>query len=306
MARLVAVTFLSLIGINTGFIPSRWLLAPRTTERYLPPLQTSSTETGNSLDVVASAAKQLSTSELKASILRGVSRAARDPRETAQVVDLICLLEERNPTPKPTSAAAQLLLDGPWSLIATYPTDRALKANQGSDATGAFAAMQALSDGVYETLYKNARWSWLAGAARGSGSTSNAGDNNDSLQPTNPETSARSFQNIDVSRRKVFNVVEFGAVAGSSDSGPSGCITVTGSAQPISDTTLEVIFEESSFELNPPRRWPFSRGPPIQLTLPLPRPKGFVEVTFLDESMRVSRGSRRNLFLTVRPKSQLY
>lgn len=302
--RFVATTFLSFIGINTGFTPSPWVLAPRTPERYLPTLQTSSTEAGNGVDFVAPDAEQLSTPELKAAILRGVSRAARDPRETARVVELICSLEGRNPTPKPTSAAAQLLLDGTWSLIATYPTDRALNASYNNDATGAFAAMQALSDGVYETLYKNARWSWLAGAARGSGSNRNERTNNDGLQAAAPEPSARSFQNIDVSRRKVLNVVEFGAMSGrSSESGPSGCITVTGSAQPISDTTLEVVFEESSFKLNPPHRWPFSIGPPIQLKLPLPRPKGFVEVTYLDETMRVSRGSRRNLFLTVRPKS---
>jgi hypothetical protein len=241
--------------------------------------------------------------------MRSVSRAARDPLEVAEVLGLIGALERLNPTPEPTSAAARPLLDGPWSLIATYPTDRAADsrgANGGaageSDGllVGPLAAARALSDGVYEALYKNAQWSWLAGSARSSGGSSGAS----SRSPT-PALGARSFQNIDVARGKLYNVVEFGSAAGSSDGGgPSGRITVTGSARPVSGATLEVVFEESALELNPPRGWPLlGRGPPVRVTVPLPRPKGFVEVTYLDETMRVSRGSRRNLFLTVRPKS---
>ena len=56
---------------------------------------------------------------------------------------------------------------------------------------------------------------------------------------------------------------------------------------------LEVVFVSSSIE-----------GVPFAPTLrvPLPRPKGYVDTTYLDNDMRISRGSRSNIFVTVRAK----
>ena len=216
-------------------------------------------------------ASQLSTPELKLKILRGVSEASRDSSVIPYVVSLICNLEGRNPTCSPTDASNADLLDGEWSLLATYPAASGAVGDKKSRG-GPLGALQALSDVAYEALYKNARWSWLAGATRTEGSSS-----------------ARSYQNIDLSKGEIYNSVEFGGPA----SWPAGRISVRGSLAPVSATTLEIVFVESSIKV---------KSPPLGLAVPLPRPRGFVELTYLDCDMRISRGSRNNLFLTVRPR----
>jgi hypothetical protein len=64
-------------------------------------------------------------------------------------------------------------------------------------------------------------------------------------------------------------------------------IRVFGTARPTDDEdTLEIIFE--GFELG------------LLPTIPLPRPVGRIVTTFVDEDLRLSRGSRGGLFVLKR------
>ena len=199
---------------------------------------------------------------LKAAVLRGVSLAARDRSAVPAVIALIAQLEAVNPTRSPVDDAK---LNGTWALIGTYSVDGPVARSR--------STLQTLSDSVYEGLYKNTQWSWLAGgmtSAESSGSK------------------ARSFQNIDVARGEIFNIVEFASF------GRRARITVTGTIARESPTSLAVVFVASSIE-----GLPFA--PPV-VRVPLPRPRGYVETTFLDDEMRISRGSRGTLFVTVRAR----
>lgn len=134
---------------------------------------------------VALNVRQATIAELKTSILRGVSKASRDPSFIPEVLARIRDIERQNPTPEPVDEA-QALLNGTWSLVATYSVKGGKIAGGGAGARdGPLAALQALSDVVYETLYKNNKWSWLAGGMNSAGTEA-----------------ARSFQNIDVTVKR--------------------------------------------------------------------------------------------------------
>ena len=239
LARLVVV-----FGLVRGF-------APAARVRDARPRRAAEASSGGS-DVAS----------LKAAVLRGVSLAARDRSAIPAVIANIAQLEALNPTRSPVDDAK---LNGTWALIGTYSVDGPVARSRN--------ALQTLSDSVYEGLYKNTQWSWLAG---GMASAESSG------------SKARSFQNIDVARGEIFNIVEFAAF------GRRARITVTGTIARESPTSLAVVFVASSIE-----GLPFA--PPV-VRVPLPRPRGYVETTFLDDEMRISRGSRGTLFVTVRAR----
>ena len=56
------------------------------------------------------------------------------------------------------------------------------------------------------------------------------------------------------------------------------------------DEVMEVVFEEFRVEA----------GPFVKFTLPLPRPRGSIVSTFVDDDLRISRGSRGGLFILKR------
>ena len=88
----------------------------------------------------------------------------------------------------------------------------------------------------------------------------------------------------------------FAAPATAQDA-PGWSIAIHGGAGTIareSPTSLAVVFVASSIE-----GLPFA--PPV-VRVPLPRPRGYVETTFLDDEVRISRGSRGTLFVTVRAR----
>ena len=104
---------------------------------------------------------------------------------------------------------------------------------------------------------------------------------------------ARSFQNLDLANNAIYNVVEFNAPFGA-----RGCISVRGEVNREDGSTLGVCFIESSVTLKGAPKV-LGQEPPT-ITVPLPRPRGFVTTTYLDGDWRISRGSRSNVFLTVR------
>lgn len=212
--------------------------------------------------------------QMKATLLQSVAFAtagdlspSESARATADVVLQIEAIEARNPTPDPVDSA---LLPGSWSLIFTTGSGRA--------AAGADSSLQAAAfSGVYELLYRNSRWSWLAGGLHRSRADDGAAG------------AASSRQIIDVAGGSILNVVDLKL-------GPTPAkIVVNGAAAPTPSRRdrLEVVFESTELQVG-------SLLPP--LTIPLPRPRGFVDTTFLDETMRISRGSRSTIFLTVRSK----
>ena len=146
------------------------------------------------------------------------------------------------------------------------------------EASGAISP-QALLDLTYETLYKSGRWNWLAGGVANRKEQRSSG--------------ARSFQNLDLANNAIYNVVEFNAPFGA-----RGCISVRGEVNREDGSTLGVCFIESSVTLKGAPKV-LGQEPPT-ITVPLPRPRGFVTTTYLDGDWRISRGSRSNVFLTVR------
>ena len=100
-------------------------------------------------------------------------------------------------------------------------------------------------------------------------------------------------QNLDLANNAIYNVVEFNAPFGA-----RGCISVRGEVNREDGSTLGVCFIESSVTLKGAPKV-LGQEPPT-ITVPLPRPRGFVTTTYLDGDWRISRGSRSNVFLTVR------
>jgi len=119
-----------------------------------------------------------SNAELKTKIIRGVVLAARKNEELSTLLSDIGKLEKLNPCEAPSDSC---LLNGTWSLIGTYSSD-GIRGQHVAPFDNFRSRLQVISDGIYEALYKNARWSWLAGADDGA-------------------TAARSYQNIDLARK---------------------------------------------------------------------------------------------------------
>ena len=223
-----------------------------------------------------------SAETLKTSILRRVSttREDADPSTRAAILDEIRQLEALNPSPDPIDQWGSRL-DGQWSLIGTYPDDGSSSSSSSSSGDGASFSPQALLDLTYETLYKSARWNWLAGGI--------------ASRREQRSTGARSFQNLDLASNTIYNVVDFNAPGGG-----RACISVRGEINREDSATLGVCFTESKITLKDAPKVFGIKAP--ELTVPLPRPRGTVTTTYLDDDMRISRGSRNNIFLTVRPR----
>lgn len=131
-----------------------------------------------------------------------------------------------------------------------------------------------LTDTIYKTLFQ-----FLPALAGGQ-----------DLQSTAQGPQVRNEQLVDLKRGVVDNQVD--VVLGR---GNGLRIGVRGTVQPISASSLEVIFTEWSLgQLR--QREPFLR-------LPLPRPRGGLETTFCDETLRLSRGGRGGLFVLKRLRS---
>lgn len=221
------------------------------------------------------------TAELKTRILRQV----KDPRnkrknERQKILEDICELEKLNPNIDPVDTAIDIL-NGRWSLIGTFP-DTANNSPASKLGANDIVGTRALLNIAYKTLYNSARWSWLAGGLA---------ETNDDRQ-----MNARSFQTLKLSTEDntIYNTVEFSMM------GRSGEISVRGEVGKEDSSTLNIVFIDSTIRLiDPPNFFGFEP----MLTIPLPRPRGYVTTTYLDQDMRISRGSRNNIFLTVRPRS---
>lgn len=99
---------------------------------------------------------------------------------------------------------------------------------------------------------------------------------------------ASNEQIVDVAGGLVDNTVDV-KVSGS----PALRINVRGTAKPMAgddELQLEVVFTESSFG-------PATGSILPTLTIPLPRPKGSLRTTFVDDELRLSRGGRGGLFV---------
>ena len=224
--------------------------------------------------------------ELKKSILRRVQAArAVDTLESRRaILAEIRLLEAQNPTPNPVDEGRDLL-DGAWNLVGTYSdsggssSSSSMAVELGREEASGAISPQALLDLTYETLYKSGRWNWLAGGVANRKEQRSSG--------------ARSFQNLDLANNAIYNVVEFNAPFGA-----RGCISVRGEVNREDGSTLGVCFIESSVTLKGAPKV-LGQEPPT-ITVPLPRPRGFVTTTYLDGDWRISRGSRSNVFVTVR------
>lgn len=93
-------------------------------------------------------------------------------------------------------------------------------------------------------------------------------------------------QNIDVENGRVENIAEFTTALGL-----EGMLNIQGTVQIVSDTRAEVVFDRFVLELGK-----------LSVTVPLSwvRPSGYVDTTYLDDTIRIGRGDKGSIFLNAR------
>lgn len=106
---------------------------------------------------------------------------------------------------------------------------------------------------------------------------------------------SRSFQVIDIKQGKAKNMADFRFF------GKDGTLTIKGKAAPSSvngkeTVRLDVVFEEFWVRVG---GW---TSPKVSLTWI--NPQGWVDTTYLDKDMRVGRGDKGSVFVSVRVKSE--
>ena len=93
-------------------------------------------------------------------------------------------------------------------------------------------------------------------------------------------------QNIDVENGRVENIAEFATAFG-----VEGVLNIQGTVQIVSDTRAEVVFDRFVLKLGK-----------LSVTVPLSwvSPSGYVDTTYLDDTIRIGRGDKGSIFLNAR------
>lgn len=215
----------------------------------------------------------------KAALLKAVARANGGSGGQHEVLDAALALEEAAVAAGAKPSAA--LVGGYWSLV--YSTQE-LQGSAGMEASDSI--IDRLTAQVYRFFFRFAPA--LAGA-----------QDRGSEGPRNWWGTPRNEQNVDLDAGTVRNVVEV------SPPGPPSSwrlqIVVEGEATPNpgkDGTSLRIIFTRFSAALV--GKVPFWL--PTFPALPLPRPVGKLETSFVDSDLRVSRGGRGGLFVLRRRK----
>jgi len=93
-------------------------------------------------------------------------------------------------------------------------------------------------------------------------------------------------QNIDVENGRVENIAEFATAWGL-----EGMLNIQGTVQIVSDTRAEVVFDRFVLKLGK-----------LSVTVPLSwvSPSGYVDTTYLDDTIRIGRGDKGSIFLNAR------
>jgi hypothetical protein len=208
----------------------------------------------------------------------------------AELVDLLPLLKEANPTPDPARSEK---INGVWVLLATVPN----AARREQKRTPLQAALAAAYDFFYE------RVPIIAGSAVGkkgaaavvAASKQRSGGGGDNNKPSSSSSSAKSavrargnFQTFDVSKGIVRNRAAFEAF------GKPGEVNVDGTAKVLSGERLEATF------LTADLRW----GDGVRVPFPIGafRPTGWVDTLYLDDDVRVSTGDKGSVFVARRAR----
>ncbi|KAJ8607996.1 hypothetical protein CTAYLR_008241 [Chrysophaeum taylorii] len=148
-------------------------------------------------------------------------------------------------------------ISGRWSLVFSSMSSSSSSSSPFQDAT----------DAVYKTLFR-----YLPALAGGFESTN----------PSNRAVDVRNEQVVDLENGVVENVVILGV------GGARVEVRVRGLASAEDEATVGIVFEEVEARV---------LETPIRARLPLPRPRGSIVSTFIDDEVRISRGSRGGLFI---------
>eukprot|EP00878_Enallax_costatus_P025694 GHUV01027513.1.p1 GENE.GHUV01027513.1~~GHUV01027513.1.p1 ORF type:complete len:236 (+),score=66.50 GHUV01027513.1:274-981(+) len=103
-------------------------------------------------------------------------------------------------------------------------------------------------------------------------------------------------QQIDIDRKLALNVVQFN-VAGLG--ALSGCFTVKASYEPVSDSRVDIKFIESTLVPDQLQQL-FKQN--YDLLLSIFNPEGWLEITYVDEELRVGRDDKGNIFVLERAR----
>ncbi|KAJ1461409.1 hypothetical protein M885DRAFT_507388 [Pelagophyceae sp. CCMP2097] len=164
-------------------------------------------------------------------------------------------------------------VSGIWTLV--YSTQTAGPSPANPNALGDLP--QRIQDFIYENLFRYLPF--LAGGQDRKGGAKSL-------------VTVANSQLVDIKNGRVDNTVDV-----QTQWGAKLRIRVEGTAAEVSkgdESKLTIVFESFSFGVV---------GSPFpMLTLPLPRPRGLIETTFVDDDLRLSRGSRGGIFVLKRQK----
>jgi len=214
-----------------------------------------------------------SVDEAKKELLRAVAGTRRAPR-TATAADVLRAVAE---VERASSNAMLASIDGDWTL--------AYSAKDTDSAFGGIAfgedVVNAITSALYATFFKFAPL--LAGSAE-----------------TN-QRGVRNAQSVDCVRGVVRNEVDVDVASTPLASASVSAIRVgvDGEIKAFDrdGRTVEVTF--TSFDIGLVSNAGASADE-RRVKFPLPRPKGILDTTFCDESMRISRGGRGGVFVLTR------
>jgi len=119
------------------------------------------------------------------------------------------------------------------------------------------------------------------------------------------------YQSIRVSQAKVYNIAEITGLPML-----EGLVSVAATFEPVSETRVSVAFERSIiglqrfFSYNTPKKFiqQIESGKkflPFDFKIDRPEQKGWLEITYLDEDMRIGRGNEGNVFVLTKEASAL-
>ena len=218
-----------------------------------------------------------SVDEAKRAVVRAIaeSRRADGAMPTRASARRVMTSIERLETFPSSSSAG-----GRWTLA--YSAKAASASGSSRSSSNAMASLgvsdeiiQEITRTMYGVFFKFAPW--LAGSAE----TNRRG--------------ARNAQTVDVAAGVVRNEVELDLVGPTTTT--TVCIGVDGEIRAEDALARDAVVTFTSFDVR--ARFGGESTSPT-LTLPLPRPRGWLTTTFCDETMRVSRGGQGGVFVLTR------